>query len=147
MSSEGSTAATIIITRNAPDDAQDRWIRIVIDDSPAVEILRYGEVLRREVAPGPHRIKAHNTMTRAVIDVDAGPGEEIRIRCTNTFARVGFLMMLTIGFAVLRVRLEGTLTARMAPAAPAPARLLFFWSRDAVARQSVSAFPPFRGCS
>ena len=95
----------ITITRNAPDDVQDRWIRIVIDDSP-VEILRYGEVLRRDVAPGRHTIKAHNTMTKDVIEVDVAPGEEVRIRCTNRLARGGILTMLTMGFAVLRVRLE-----------------------------------------
>lgn len=99
---EGST---ITITRNAPDDVQDRWIRVFIDDTP-VEILRYGEVLRRHVVPGRHRVKAHNTMTKDVIELDVGPGEDVRVRCSNTLARGGMLMMLAIGFAVLRVRLE-----------------------------------------
>jgi hypothetical protein len=99
------TPATITITRNSPDDVQDRWIRIFIDDTPE-EILRYGEVLTREVAPGPHRVKAHNTLSSHTLEVDAQPGEDVRIRCLNTIARGGVLMMLATGFAFITVRLE-----------------------------------------
>ena len=99
------TPATITITRNDPDDVQDRWIRIYIDDTPE-EILRYGEVLTREVTPGSHRIKAHNTLSSHTLEVDARPGEQIRIRCHNTIARGGILMLLTTGFAFIKVKLE-----------------------------------------
>jgi hypothetical protein len=97
--------ATITITRNAPDDVQDRWIRIYIDDSP-MQILRYGEVLTREVGVGRHCIKAHNTLSSHTIEVDTEPGELVRLRCHNTIARGGVLMMLTTGFAFITVRLE-----------------------------------------
>ena len=97
--------ATITITRNDPDDVQDRWIRIYIDDTPE-EILRYGEVLTREVTPGSHRIKAHNTLSSHTLEVDARSGEQIRIRCHNTIARGGILMLLTTGFAFIKVKLE-----------------------------------------
>jgi hypothetical protein len=99
------TLATITITRNAPDDIQDRWVRILIDDTPE-EILRYGEVLTRQVAPGHHRIKAHNTLSRHAIDFVVAAGDEVRIRCYNSFARGGGLMLLTTGFAFIKVRLE-----------------------------------------
>jgi hypothetical protein len=97
--------ATITIRRDSPDDVQDRWIRIHIDDLP-VEILRYGEVLTRPVAPGHHRIMAHNTLSKHAIEVDATAGQEIRIRCHNSLARGGILTMLTMGFAFIKVRLE-----------------------------------------
>lgn len=102
---EGSSAATVEIFRDTQDDVQDRWVRLFIDDEPA-EILRYGETFRRQVAPGRHRLKAHNTLSKDVIDFDALPGQTIRIRCHNHFARGGILMMLTIGFAFIKVRLE-----------------------------------------
>jgi hypothetical protein len=47
-------ASTSEVLRDTADDVQDRWIRITIDDAP-VEILRYGETLRRQVPPGPSR--------------------------------------------------------------------------------------------
>jgi hypothetical protein len=80
-------------------------VRLFIDDEPA-EILRYGETVRLQVPPGRHRLKAHNTLSKDVIDFDAAPGQKIRIRCHNHFAKGGILMMLTIGFAFIKVRLE-----------------------------------------
>ena len=96
---------TIAIVRDTADDVQDRWVRIYIDDSPK-EILRYGETLRREVSPGRHRIKAHNTLSKHEIEVDVAEGQELRIRCHNKVAKGGVLMMLTTGFAFITVRLE-----------------------------------------
>ena len=98
-------AATITITRDSPDDVQDRWIRIYIDDLPK-EILRYGETLTREVPAGHHRVKAHNTLSSHTIEFDASPGEEVRIRCHNTVARGGILMLMATGFAFINVKLE-----------------------------------------
>lgn len=98
-------SATIEIFRDTPDDVQDRWVRIFLDDAPA-EILRYGETFRQEIPAGRHRIKAHNTLSKDVMEVDVQPGQTLRIRCHNHFAKGGILMMLTIGFAFIKVRLE-----------------------------------------
>lgn len=98
-------AATIEIFRDTPEDIQDRWVRLYIDDGPA-QILRYGETYRQQVTPGRHRIKAHNTLSKHTLDVDLEAGQTLRIRCHNHFARGGPLMMLTIGFAFITVRLE-----------------------------------------
>ena len=97
--------ATISITRDTPDDIQDRWIRVTIDDSPE-EILRYGETMTREVTAGSHRLKAHNTLSSDTIEIDAQPGEPVRITCHNAIARGGILMLLTTGFAFITVKLE-----------------------------------------
>jgi hypothetical protein len=96
---------TVEIFRDTHEDIQDRWVRLFIDDGPA-EILRYGETFRRELAPGRHRIKAHNTLSKDVIELDIAEGQTVRIRCHNHFTKGGPLMMLTIGFAFIRVRLE-----------------------------------------
>jgi hypothetical protein len=102
--------ATIEIFRDTPDDIQDRWVRLYIDDSPA-EILRYGETFRRELTPGRHRIRAHNTLSTDTLELDIAAGETVRIRCHNHFTRGGPLMMLTIGFAFIRVKLEAVSAA------------------------------------
>ena len=91
--------------RDTPDDVQDRWVRIYIDDTPK-EILRYGETLQRQIGAGRHRIKAHNTLSSHTLDIVAEAGETVRIRCYNTVAKGGVLMMLTTGFAFITVRLE-----------------------------------------
>jgi hypothetical protein len=105
LSHTSSAPATIEIFRDTPDDVQDRWVRIFVDDR-AAEILRYGETLRLPVTPGHHRIRAHNTLSKHAIEVDLAAGDTLRIRCHNHFAKGGILMMLTIGFAFINVRLE-----------------------------------------
>ena len=102
---EKPRTATIEIFRDTQEDIQDRWVRLFVDDAPA-EILRYGETFRREVAPGRHRIKAHNTLSTHTLEVDLAAGQIVRIRCHNQFGKGGPLMMLTIGFAFIKVRLE-----------------------------------------
>jgi hypothetical protein len=102
---EGGTPATVEVFRDTPDDVQDRWVRLYMDDEPA-EILRYGETRRWQLTPGRHRLKAHNTLSRDSLEFEAAPGQTIRIRCHNHFARGGMLMMLTIGFAFITLRLE-----------------------------------------
>jgi hypothetical protein len=91
--------------RDAPDDVQDRWVRLYLDDAP-VEILRYGQTLRRELTPGRHRLKAHNTLSSDTIHFDAAPGQHIRVRCLNHIAKGGVITMLTMGFAYIKVKLE-----------------------------------------
>ena len=98
-------AATLSVFRDTADDVQDRWVRIFIDEA-AEEILRYGEELSRELPPGRHRLKAHNTLSSDTIEVDLAPGQHVRVRCHNRIARGGLLMMLTTGFAFINVKLE-----------------------------------------
>jgi hypothetical protein len=98
--------ATIIeVFRDTPDDVQDRWVRVSIDGGPE-EILRYGGTLRYEAAPGPHRISAHNTLSKDALDLEGAAGETLRVRCFNRVAKGGALMMLTTGFAFITVKLE-----------------------------------------
>ena len=98
------THATLIITRNAPDDVQDRWVRVFIDESPE-EILRYGEVLTRQIPPGSHRVRAHNTLSADTLEFSATPGQTVRVKCFNSVAKGGVLMLLATGCAFINVRL------------------------------------------
>ena len=100
-----SGAARLTITRDAADDIQDRWVRLWIDGT-FWETLRYGMTLSIDLPPGHHRLKAHNTLNGATLEFDASPGEHIKVRCHNSIARGGFLSILMIGVAVIRVRLE-----------------------------------------
>ncbi len=99
------TNATVTITRNAADDVQDRVVTLWLDDE-RWDVLRYGQALMRNVPPGRHVVKAHNTLIATKFEFDAAPGEHVRLRCANTVARGGALLMLLIGWAMLRVRIE-----------------------------------------
>ena len=97
--------ATLVITRDAPDDVQDRWVRITVDQGDE-EILRYGLTLTWQLAPGHHRIKAHNTLSADSLEFEAAPGQTVRIKVYNTVAKGGVLMLMATGFAFINVRLE-----------------------------------------
>lgn len=99
------TTARLTITRNQPLDVQDRPVRIWVDDE-RWDNLTYGKTLSRDIAPGHHRIKAHNTLFGTTLEFDAAAGEEVRIRCQNGLTGGGMLMVLMMGVAYLRVRLE-----------------------------------------
>ena len=80
-------------------------MRVYIDDGRE-EILRYGETLTRELPPGRHRVRAHNTLSSDTIEFDAASSEEIRIKVYNSVAKGGVLMLMATGFAFINVRLE-----------------------------------------
>ena len=91
----------------------DRWYRrtkkkedyLFVDEEPWGK-LRYGQALSREIAPGRHRVRAFNTLFSHTIEVDARPGEHVRLHCTNGMPSIGFLMMIFLHVTALRPRLE-----------------------------------------
>jgi len=99
------TTARVTIVRDHPDDVQDRPVRLWLDGE-RLENLGYGKVFTRDIAPGRHVVKAHNTLFGTTLDIDAAPGEEVRVRCMNGMTGGGRLMVLLMGVAYLRVRLE-----------------------------------------
>lgn len=92
------------ITRDDPEDVQDRVVKIWVDGA-RWDNLRYGRTQTRDVAPGRHVVKAHNTLFGTTIEIDAAPGEVVRLSCVNGLTGGGKLMVPMLGVAYLRVRL------------------------------------------
>lgn len=97
--------AQLTISRDFPDDFQDRQIFLFVDDEPWGKV-RYGQAVTRDIPPGRHRVRAFNTLFSRTLEVDVRPAEHVRLRCGNGFPRVGFLLMLILHVTYLRVRLE-----------------------------------------
>jgi hypothetical protein len=87
-----------------PHDGSGR--RLVVAPAIAGRPDLARDTLDREVVPGRHRVMAHNTLSSHTFEFATQAGEDVRIRCLNTTARGGVLMMLTTGFAFITVRLE-----------------------------------------
>ena len=87
--------ARITVERLHPEDVQDR--RILVDlDGQRIGALAFGKRASREVAPGPHRLKANNTLFWKNIEVELQPGEHARFLVANlpgrgTLSLLGFL--------------------------------------------------------
>lgn len=97
--------AHLVITRDHPQDVQDRPVYLWVDGEKWDGVLRYGKVFERELAPGRHTVKAHNTLFWQTVEFVAAPGETIRYRCENGLSPGGIIMVLMLGAAYLKVRL------------------------------------------
>ncbi len=86
--------ARITITRKDPADVKDRQVVVSLDGQP-LGTLMYGEDVSREVPPGPHRLRAHNTLFWKTLDLDLAPGEHARFRAVNR-AGVGTYSLLSL---------------------------------------------------
>jgi hypothetical protein len=77
-----SWAATITVRRNSKEDVGYRDIYIDLDGEQ-IAILHAGDEVSRDVKPGRHRLKAHNTLFRKTLDVTLAPGEHATFRVIN----------------------------------------------------------------
>ena len=89
-----SEPARITITRRHESDIRDRQIVVSVDGEP-LDTLLFGQQATREIAPGPHRLKAHNTLFWRNLEVDLQPGEHARFIVINR-AGSGTLSLLGI---------------------------------------------------
>jgi hypothetical protein len=87
-------AARITVTRRHADDVRDRQI-IVSVDGESLATLLFGQQATREVPPGHHRLRAHNTLFWKNVEIDLQPGEEARFVVINR-AGSGTLSLLGI---------------------------------------------------
>jgi hypothetical protein len=100
-----SDNARLVITRDHPQDVQDRPVYLWIDGEKWEGVLRYGKRFERELPAGHHTIKASNTLFSTTQEFDAAAGETVRYRCENGMTGGGMVMVLMMGVAYLRVRL------------------------------------------
>ena len=94
---EASWKATITIRRQAPNDVGYREIYISLDGEKPERLLRYGESLTLDVKPGPHRLKAHNTLFVKTIDFTVNVGEHATFTAIN---RAGFGTYSVLAFFI-----------------------------------------------
>jgi hypothetical protein len=84
---ESSWKATITIRRQAPNDIGYREVFVSLDDEKAQTLLMHGDTFTRDVKPGAHRLRAHNTLFIKTIDFTVGVGEHLGFITIN---RAGF---------------------------------------------------------
>lgn len=87
--------ARITIRRESPDDVGFREIFVSMDGQQ-IAILKPNETFSLEVAPGPHRLRAHNTLFWKTHDVVLKPGEHAKFVAINKagFGTFGFMTFL-----------------------------------------------------
>jgi hypothetical protein len=97
--------ARLTVDRTSPHDVRHRQI-IVSVDGESIGTLLFGESVTWEVAPGPHRLRVHNTLVWKTLDLDVAEGEHARFLAVN---RAGFgtvALVSLLGAGPLYVTLE-----------------------------------------
>jgi hypothetical protein len=98
-------SAQLTILRNTKDDFQDRPVFLFVDGE-AWGKVKYGVPMTRDIAPGKHSVRAFNTLFSHTIEIEAGAGEHVRLRCSNGMPTAGWLMMIFLHVTALCVKLE-----------------------------------------
>ena len=94
----------ITIARTSPDDARERQV-VVSLDGRKLATLMFGGTFDTEVAPGRHRLRAHNTLVWKTLDFDIRAGETARFSIVNRPGRGTFGLLSILGARPLYVEL------------------------------------------
>jgi hypothetical protein len=99
----------ITVSRQSRDDIGQREVFVSLDGEE-MAILRHGESVTREVAPGAHRLRVHNTLFRKMLDVQLADDEDARFRVVNKagWGTYGIASVLGAGPIYLTVEREST---------------------------------------
>ena len=97
--------ARITISRQSPKDAGYREIFVSIDGEQ-VAMLEYGETYTAEIKPGPHRLRAHNTLFRKTHHIVLRPGEHVRFTAINRTGTFSFGLLFMLGAFPLYLTFE-----------------------------------------
>jgi hypothetical protein len=91
-----ASPGTITVARTDPRDIGFREVFVALDGQ-SIAILRHGETVTRNVEPGRHRIRAHNTLIWKTIEFDLQPGEDARFNAVNRAGWGTYSVLALIG--------------------------------------------------
>lgn len=97
--------ARITIRRESPDDVGFREIFVSIDGDQ-VAILRSNETFTKDIPPGRHRLRAHNTLFWKTHDLELGPGEHASFVAINKAGPGTFGFMIFLGASPVYLTFE-----------------------------------------
>jgi hypothetical protein len=92
----------VTITRTSQEDFGSRQLVVSIDGRTVATLL-WGDSVTRELEPGPHRLRVHNTLVWKTIDFTLGPNEQLFFEAINRAGRGTYFMLLVLGAGPLYV--------------------------------------------
>lgn len=97
--------ARVTVIRKHAKDVRDRQIIVSLDGERLATLL-FGDSVTRDVEPGPHRMRAHNTLFWKTIDVDLRPGEHARFVVINRAGPGSYSLLGLLGAGPLYLSFE-----------------------------------------
>lgn len=95
----------VTISRNHPTDVRQRQV-VARLDSGTKATLFYGDSITLEVAPGTHRLRAHNTLVWRTVRFTVEPGEHLEFILINKGPAWTYAMLALLGAAPLFLSIE-----------------------------------------
>jgi hypothetical protein len=96
MSASDVRAARLTIRRQSPRDAQQRQVVASLDGQPFATLM-FGDVTTRDIAPGWHRLRVHNTLVWKTLEFNVAPGEEVAYTIVNRAGWATWWMLSLLG--------------------------------------------------
>jgi hypothetical protein len=96
---------SLTVTRTSEEDWKSRQLVVSIDGKPMGELL-WGDSLSCELAPGPHRLRVHNTLVWRTVECVLAPGEQVFYEAINRAAASTYLLLPVLGIGPLYVTLR-----------------------------------------
>ena len=97
--------ARITICRQSPEDAGYREIFVSLDGESLV-MLEAGDTFTSEVKPGPHKLRAHNTLFWKTHHIVLRPGEHAKFIAINKTGPISFGLLFMLGAFPLYLTFE-----------------------------------------
>jgi hypothetical protein len=105
VTDDNPQTARVTVERNGSDDVRTRQVVVSLDGERLATLL-FGERTTRNISPGHHRLRAHNTLVWKTVDFDAAPGEHVRFRVVNRAGLGSMALVALLGVGPLFVKVE-----------------------------------------
>jgi hypothetical protein len=97
--------ASVTIVRKSQEDFKERQLVVWLDGAKLGDLM-FGDAFRRDVHPGPHRLRVSNTLVWKTVQFDVKPGEQVRFEAINRPGRITYPMLVMLGAGPLYVTLR-----------------------------------------
>jgi hypothetical protein len=97
--------AAVTITRTSEEDFGSRQLVVSIDGATVAELL-WGDSITRDLPPGPHRMRIHNTLVWKTVDFVLRPGEQLFFEAINKTGPGTLFFMMCLGVGPLYVEIN-----------------------------------------
>jgi hypothetical protein len=95
----------LTIHRTSNEDCGDRQVIFSLDGTRIAELL-FGQTATLDIAPGPHRLRANNTLVWQTAEFIAPAGSHVHFTCINWAPSWLYFMVGILGVAPLFVTLK-----------------------------------------
>jgi hypothetical protein len=105
MADDTRHTARLTVERTGAEDVRTRQVVLSLDGEPLATLL-FGQRASHDIAPGHHRLRAHNTLVWKTVEFDAAANEHVRFRIVNRAGLGSTALVALLGVGPLYVTLE-----------------------------------------